>query len=77
MLLTCHLKLKIKSKTECPLLRHKLFAKIKHLPILPTVNPPLEGFAHILTGFYHLLISLVLFTCSLIDAQVGLNYTLS
>ena len=44
MLLTCHLKLKIKSKTECPFLRHKLFVKIKHLSFLPTVNPPLEGF---------------------------------
>ena len=38
-------------------------------------------FIHILTAFYHLPISLVLFTQSLIDAseydQVGLNYILN
>ena len=51
--------------------------KIKHLPILFTVNLPLAEFIHILTAFYHLSISLILFTHSLIDgpkyAQVGLN----
>ena len=53
--------------------------KIIHLPLLPTVNLPLVEFIHILTVFYHLPISLVLFTHSLIDAckyaLVGLNYT--
>ena len=33
-----------------------------------SVNLPLVGFAHILTIFYHLHITLVLFTHSLIDA---------
>ena len=46
-----------------------------------TTNLPLVEFLHILTAFYHLLISLVLFTHSLKDAcefaQVGLNYTMN
>ena len=58
----------------------RLFVKIKHLPLLSTVNLPLVTFIHILTAFYHLPVSLVLFTHSLIDAckfaQVGLNYTM-
>ena len=53
--------------------------KIKYLPLLSTVNLPLVKFIHILTAFYHLPISFVLFTHSLVDAcefaQVGLNYT--
>ena len=80
-MLTCHLRLKVKSKTECPFLMYRLFMKIKHLPPLPTVNLPLVQFIHILTAFYHLPISLVLFTHSLIDvyefAQVGLKYTMN
>ena len=31
-MLTCHLRLKVKSKTECPFLMYRLVAKIKHLP---------------------------------------------
>ena len=31
-MLTCHLPLKVKSKTECPFLMYRLFVKIKHLP---------------------------------------------
>ena len=67
-MLTCHLQLKVKSKTECPFLMYRLFVIIKHLPLLSTVNLPLVEFIHILTAFYHLPISLVLFTHSLIDA---------
>ena len=78
---TCHLQLKMKNKTECPFLMYRLVVKIKHLPPLSIVNLPLVEFIHILTAFYHLPISLVLFTRSLIDvseyAQVGLNYTLN
>ena len=44
-------------------------------------NVPLVEFMHILTPFYHLLTSLVLFTHSLIDAwefaQVGRNYSMN
>ena len=53
----------------------------RHLPLSSTVNLPLVEFIHILTAFYHLPISLVLFTHALIDAcefvQVGLNYTMN
>ena len=56
---------------------HRLFAKIKHLPLLF----PLLDFIHILTAFYHLPISFVLYTHSLIDApeyaQAGLNYRMN
>ena len=80
-MLTCCLQLKMKSKTECPFLMYRLFVKIEHLPLLSTVNLPLMEFIHILVAFYHLPISLVLFTNSLLDAseyaQVGLNYTLN
>ena len=31
-MLTCHLQLKVKSKTECPFLMYRLVVKIKHLP---------------------------------------------
>ena len=80
-MLTCHIRLKVKSKTECPFLIDIFFVKIKHLPPLSTINLPLVEFKHILTAFYQLPISLVLFTHSLIDAyefaQVGLNYTMN
>ena len=53
----------------------------KYLPTLSTVNPPLVEFIHILTAFYHLPGTLVLFTHSLIDAyefpQFGLNCTMN
>ena len=46
-----------------------------------SVNLPLVGFIHILKVFYHLPITLVLFTHFLIDAfkfaQAGINYTLN
>ena len=80
-MLTCHLQLKVKSKTECPFLIYRLFVKIKHLPLMSTVNLPLVEFIHILTAFYGLTICLVLVTHSLIDAsefaQVELNYRLN
>ena len=80
-MLTCHLQLKMKSKTECPFLMYRLFVKIKHLPLLFTVDLPLVEFIHILTVFYHLPISLAVFTNSLTDAseyaQAGRNYTLN
>ena len=46
----------------------QIFEKMKHLPPLSTINLPSVGFIDILTAFYHLLVSLVLFTHSLIDA---------
>ena len=46
----------------------RLFLKTKHLPLLSTVNLHLVELIHILTAFYHLPISLVLLTHSLIDA---------
>ena len=67
--LTCHLQLKMKSKTEGTFLMYKLFVKIKHLPLLSNVNLPLVEFIHILAAFYRLSISLVLLTHSLIDAS--------
>ena len=76
-MLASHLQLKVKSKTECPFLMYKSFVKIKHLPLLCTINLNLAEFIHISTGFYHLLISLVLFAHWLIGAckfaQIGLN----
>ena len=63
-MLPCHLQLKLKSKTECPFLMYKFFANIKTLLLLSTVNLPLVEFIHILTPFYHLPSSLVLFTHS-------------
>ena len=71
----------MKSKTFCPFLMYRLFVKIKPLTPLSTVTVHLAKFIQILTAFYHLPISLVLFTHSLIDAsedaQVELNSTLS
>ena len=79
-MLTCHLRLKVKSKTESPFLMYRLVVKTKHLPPLSIVNLPLAEFIHILTAFYDLPISLVLFTHSLINAyefaQAGLNFTM-
>ena len=73
--------LKMRSKTEWPFLMYRLFMEIKHLPLLCTVNLPSMEFVHILTAFYHLPLSLVLYTQLHIDAseyaQVGLNYTLN
>ena len=80
-MLTCQLQLKMKSKTECPLSMYRFFVTIKYLPILSTINLLLVTFIQILIAFYHLPISLVLYSHSLIDAsecaQVGLNYTLN
>ena len=71
----CHLQLKMESKTECSLLTYSLFVKIKHLPLLSTYNLLSTGLT-----FFHLPISLVLVTHSLIEAseyaQVGVNYSL-
>ena len=64
---TCHLQLKVKSKTECSFSMYRLFLKIKHLPPLSTLNLPLVEFIYILTALYHLAISLILFTHSIID----------
>ena len=78
-ILSCHLQLKVKNKTECIVLMDRLFVEIKHLPLLSTVNLPLVEY--ILKAFYHLPVSLVLFRPTLLDvcefAKVGLNYTLN
>ena len=70
-MLTGHLQLKMKNKTECFFLMYRSFVMIKHLKLT------LVEFVHILTAFYHLPINLVLFTQLVIDtskyAQVGLN----
>ena len=80
-MITCHLQLKAKSKTEYRFLIYRLFVKIKHLPLLSTEKLPLVEFMHMLTAFYHLPISFALFTLSLTDtckfAQVAVNYTVN
>ena len=43
-MLTYHLQWKMKSETEC---HFRLFVKIKHLPLLSTVNAPLVGYTHL------------------------------
>ena len=68
-MLTCHLQLKMKTKTECPFMVYRLFVKKKRLPLLSTINLLLVEFIHILTTFSNLTISLVLFTHWLIDAS--------
>ena len=68
-MLTSYLQLRMKSKTECHFLMFRLFVKIKHLPLLSTVNIPLVEFIHIVTAFYHLPTYLVLFIHLLIDAS--------
>ena len=69
----------MKNKTESPFVIYRLFVKIKHLPLLSTVNLPLVELIHNLTAFYHYKFGTV--THSIIDAseyaQVGLNYTLN
>ena len=76
-MLTGHLQLKMKSKTECPFLMYRLYIKIKHFSLLPTINLTLVEFIHILSTFYHLPIRWVLCTPSLIGVskytQIGLN----
>ena len=80
-MLTCHLQLKVKSKTECTFLTYRLLMKIKHLPLLSTVRLLLVEFVQILTTFHHLSVHVVLFAQLLIDAcefaVVGLNYTMN
>ena len=58
-MLTSHLQLKEKSKTECPFLMYRLLVNIKQLPLVSTLNLILVEFIHISTAFYHLPISLV------------------
>ena len=59
---------------------HDFFAKFL-LTKVSAPKVPLVDFIHILTDFYHLPVSLVLFTHSLIDAckfaQVGLNHAMN
>ena len=78
---TCDLQLKMKRVTEGPFLMCKLFVKINNIPLLPTVNKPLVEFIHISRDIYHLPMSLVLSTHSLIDtsgyAQVNAYCTLN
>ena len=61
-----HLQLKVKCKRECPLLMYRLYLKIKHLPLLSIL--PLVKLIYILTTFYHVPISSVLFKNSHLDA---------
>ena len=59
-ILTCHMQLEMKSKTQCLFLMYKLFVKIKKLLFLSTGNELLLELIHILRAFYHLLKSLAL-----------------
>ena len=68
-MVTCHLQLKMKIKTEFPFLMYKLIAKIKHLQLLPTLNLLSVDIMHILTALNHLPIRLMLFTHLLPDAS--------
>ena len=76
-MLTCHLQLKMASKTECPFLINRLFVQIKDLLLLSITNQFSVKFTLILRFVYHLLISLVLSRHSLLDvsgyAQAGSN----
>ena len=78
-MLTYHLQLKLKNKIERPFLIYKAFMKISYSPPLsvPTVNLSVVEFIHILTAFYHLLISLETHIDASKYAQVGLNYALN
>ena len=67
-IITYHWQLKMKSKTECSFLMYRLFVKIKHLPLLSTINLPLVEFIHILIAFCHLPISFAQFAHSFIDS---------
>ena len=71
-MLTRHLRLKVKSKTEFPFLMYRSFVKIKHLLLPSTVSIPLVEFIHILTAFYHLRKTLVHYKNLLIDASFGI-----
>ena len=54
-MLTCHLQLKVKSKTECPVLMYRLFVKIKHLPLVyckPTFSGVYTHFDSFLQSTY-------------------------
>ena len=63
-----------------PVYGKRIICKDKAFTISVYRKPTLK-FIHILTAFYHLCLSLVLFMYSLIDpweyAQVDLNYTLN
>ena len=80
-MLKYHLQLKVKSKIECPFfLMHRLFVKIKHLPIVyrkPTFGGVYTHFDSFLPSNY----KFGTVTHFLIDsseyAQVGLNYTMN
>ena len=77
-MLTFHLRLKVKKKTERPFLKYKSFIKIKHLPFLSTVNQPLVEFRHFDSFLPSTFISLALFTHLAIDVfKVGINFTLN
>ena len=52
-MLAGHLQLRVESKTECPFLMYRLFVKIKHLPLLSTINLPLVEFLHTLTAIFY------------------------
>ena len=39
-MLTCHLQLKMKSKTDCSFPMHTLFVNTKHLPVICAINLP-------------------------------------
>ena len=43
-MLTSHLRLKVEGKTECLFLTYRILVRIKHLPLLSTVNLPFSGF---------------------------------
>ena len=58
-----------KRKAECPFLMYWLFMKIKHSLLLSILNLLLVEFLQMLTGFYHLPVSLILFSHFLIDAS--------
>ena len=59
----------------------RLFVTLKHLSFLSNINLPLKELMNILTAFYNLPVSLILFTHLLLDAckytQFALNYTLN
>ena len=68
---TCHLLLRMKSKTECSFWMHRLFVKTKRLALLFIANQLLVEFIHILTAFYYLAMSLILSTHLLRDASAS------
>ena len=84
-MITCHVSFTIESENQKIICEDKTFTTFIYCRT--TLKPMyrkatyLVELVHILTAFYYLLISLVLFTPSLIDAskyaQVRLNYTLN